>query len=143
MSFLKGNKSKKVKSAPEVVRGMREALSSLEKANGNEKVIAKVRLCAVVARCNESDVFLSLWHVFAGSDHKQAGEDVSKQAAAMKVILHGDSEHEPSPDQYQQLATEVMSSGLIARFITNLSVFEFEVGRSLRPLQPPALTRGG
>ena len=45
----------------------------------------------------------------------------------MKVILYGDQEHEPVPEQYQQLATEVFNCGLISRLITNLPSFEFEV----------------
>jgi len=80
---------------------MRDALGNLEKANGNERVIQK------------------------------AGEDVSKQASAMKVILYGDQEHEPVPEQYQQLASEVFSSGLISRLITNLPCFEFEARKDV------------
>lgn len=46
----------------------------------------------------------------------------------MKHILYGDQEHEPVPEQYQQLASEVFACGLISRLIVNLPYFEFEVG---------------
>jgi len=100
MSFLKKNKGK-TKSPTEVVKHMRDALSNLEKANGNERIVQK------------------------------AGEDVSKQAIVMKVILYGDQEHEPVPEQYQQLASEVFSCGLISRLITNLPLFEFEARKDV------------
>jgi len=80
---------------------MRDALNNLEKANGNEKIIQK------------------------------AGEDVSKQASAMKFILYGDQDHEPVPEQYQQLASEVFNSGLMSRLITNLPYFEFEARKDV------------
>lgn len=65
----------------------------------------------------------------------KASEDVSKQALAMKFILYGDQEHEPVPEQYQQLASEVFACGLISRLIVNLPFFEFEVGHKIRNKQ--------
>jgi len=100
MSFLK-QKSKKGKSPSEVVKHMRDALTNLEKANGNEKIV------------------------------QRAGEDVSKNASAMKFILYGDNEHEPVPEQYQQLASEVFNCGLISRLIANLPHFEFEARKDV------------
>jgi len=45
--------------------------------------------------------------------------------------LYGDQEHEPVPEQYQQLATEVFNCGLISRLITNLPSFEFEARKDV------------
>ena len=45
----------------------------------------------------------------------------------MKVILYGDVEHEPQPEQHQQLAAEIFNSNLISRLIANLPYMEFEV----------------
>jgi len=80
---------------------MRDALTNLERANGNDKIVQK------------------------------AGEDVSKNASAMKFILYGDQEHEPVPEQYQQLASEVFNCGLISRLIANLPHFEFEARKDV------------
>lgn len=45
----------------------------------------------------------------------------------MKQILYGDAEHDPVPEQHQQLASEVINCALISRLIINLPYFEFEV----------------
>lgn len=45
----------------------------------------------------------------------------------MKQVLYGDAEHEPQPEQHQQLTAEVINCSLISRLITNLQYFEFEV----------------
>merc|ERR1712232_1537014 len=101
MSLFKKNKASKGKNPSEVVKSMREALTNLEKAGGNEKTIQK------------------------------AVDDITKQATAMKVILYGDVEHEPQPEQHQQLAAEIFNSNLISRLIANLPYMEFEARKDV------------
>merc|ERR1711862_23411 len=101
MSLFKKNKVSKGKNPSEVVKSMREALTNLEKAGGNEKTIQK------------------------------AVDDITKQATAMKVILYGDVEHEPQPEQHQQLAAEIFNSNLISRLIANLPYMEFEARKDV------------
>ena len=40
--------------------------------------------------------------------YHQVSEDISKNIAAMKFVLYGDTEHDPNPDTCGILANEVL-----------------------------------
>lgn len=62
MSFLKKQSRNKHKNPSEVVKNMRDALTSLEKANGNDKVIQKVR--APTSNVRHSFLAVGAWRSF-------------------------------------------------------------------------------
>lgn len=45
----------------------------------------------------------------------------------MKVILYGDGESEPQPDQVAQLAQEAYNQDVLQLLVANIWRFEFEV----------------
>jgi len=47
----------------------------------------------------------------------------------MKIILYGDGEAEPLPDQVAQLAQEVYNNDVLQLLVLNIWRFEFEVGK--------------
>eukprot|EP01104_Vermistella_antarctica_P006222 TRINITY_DN16943_c0_g1_i1.p1 TRINITY_DN16943_c0_g1~~TRINITY_DN16943_c0_g1_i1.p1 ORF type:complete len:337 (+),score=91.58 TRINITY_DN16943_c0_g1_i1:266-1276(+) len=71
---------------------------------------------------------------YAKSNEKQqakATEHISGALAAMKVILYGDNNTEPSADLTNQLAQEVYSYDLISALISNLDRLEFEAKKDV------------
>jgi calcium binding protein 39 len=66
-----------------------------------------------------------------GVDRKKAGEDISKNLLAMKTILYGDGENDPSPDQVAQLSHEVYNNDLLQLLVLNIWRFEFEAKKDV------------
>jgi len=93
--------SKKQKSPAELVKSTKEALVALEKSRTNAKAVEK------------------------------SMEEISKNLAAMKVCLYGDSEHEPSPDTTQLLAHEMFANDLLPLLISEMDKFEFEAKKDV------------
>lgn len=70
-------------------------------------------------------------HKLDGVDRKKAGEDISKNLLAMKTILCGDGENDPSPDQVAQLSQEVYNNDLLQLLVLNIWRFEFEAKKDV------------
>lgn len=64
---------------------------------------------------------------FSNIPFLQAMEEVEKNIVAMKVMLAGDGEVEPNPDQVAQLTLEVCNEDVIALFIHKLLILGWEV----------------
>lgn len=61
----------------------------------------------------------------------KAMEEVEKNIVAMKVMLTGDGEVEPNPDQVSQLTLEVCNEDVIALFIHKLPILGWEARKNL------------
>lgn len=59
-------------------------------------------------------------------DRKKVLEDIQRYLYQMKVILYGDQESDPLPDQIALLAQEVYSSDILVALVTNLHIMEFD-----------------
>jgi Mo25-like len=57
----------------------------------------------------------------------QPNEEITKNLAAMKLILYGDGENDPAPELVVQLANEALNSSLLQLLVKNIHSFEFEV----------------
>ncbi|XP_055818159.1 uncharacterized protein LOC129887192 isoform X2 [Solanum dulcamara] len=62
---------------------------------------------------------------------EKAMEEVEKNIVAMKVMLAGDGEVEPNPDQVSQLTLEVCNEDVIALFIHKLLILGWEARKNL------------
>ncbi|KAK4372494.1 hypothetical protein RND71_007878 [Anisodus tanguticus] len=62
---------------------------------------------------------------------EKAMEEVEKNIVAMKVMLAGDGEVEPNPDQVSQLTLEVCNEDVIALFIHKLPILGWEARKKL------------
>ncbi|TMW87991.1 uncharacterized protein [Solanum lycopersicum] len=62
---------------------------------------------------------------------EKAMEEVEKNIVAMKVMLAGDGEVEPNPDQVAQLTLEVCNEDVIALFIHKLLILGWEARKNL------------
>jgi len=58
-------------------------------------------------------------------------EELSKQLAAVKLILMGDPENEPNPELGNQIATEAISHDVIPAIISQLSKLDFEAKKDV------------
>lgn len=88
----------KQKTPTELVRSLREAVGRLEGSNTSAE------------------------------GRRKASEEVSKNLFQMKIILQGDGETEPQPDQVAQLAQEAYNNDLLQLVVQSISRFDFEVG---------------
>lgn len=61
----------------------------------------------------------------------QALEEVEKNFATMRVMLSGDGEVEPNPDQVAQLTLEICKENVLALLIHKLPVLKWEVSNDL------------
>lgn len=62
---------------------------------------------------------------------EKVSDDISKNIAAMKFVLYGDSEHEPNPDTCGILANEVYLADLLPLLVANISKLEFEAKKDM------------
>ncbi|ODQ63090.1 Mo25-like protein, partial [Nadsonia fulvescens var. elongata DSM 6958] len=60
------------------------------------------------------------------SERRKLIEDVSRNLASMKLILHGDETTDPVPDQIALLAQEVYSTDLLILLVKSLPYLEFD-----------------
>eukprot|EP01086_Lenisia_limosa_P001340 TRINITY_DN124_c0_g1_i1.p2 TRINITY_DN124_c0_g1~~TRINITY_DN124_c0_g1_i1.p2 ORF type:complete len:336 (-),score=85.48 TRINITY_DN124_c0_g1_i1:42-1049(-) len=104
---------KKAKSPPDLVRLTKEALLVVSSGEGTKKK----------------------------KDYEKAVEEISKYIIAMKNILYGEGEADPSPDLVTQLANEVYSNDLLSLFINNLSYLEFEARKDVASVYNNLLRR--
>ncbi|ODV64558.1 Hym1p [Ascoidea rubescens DSM 1968] len=60
------------------------------------------------------------------SDRKKAQEECTRYLNQIKIILHGDDENIPQPDQINQLAQEIYSTDCLYLLVSNISNLEFD-----------------
>eukprot|EP00013_Stygamoeba_regulata_P029043 CAMPEP_0177655236 /NCGR_PEP_ID=MMETSP0447-20121125/14837_1 /TAXON_ID=0 /ORGANISM="Stygamoeba regulata, Strain BSH-02190019" /LENGTH=337 /DNA_ID=CAMNT_0019159097 /DNA_START=17 /DNA_END=1030 /DNA_ORIENTATION=+ len=63
--------------------------------------------------------------------------------ADMKLILYGDFQNEPVPEQSQELAAQILAAGLIPMFVNNLTELEFEAKKDVASIVNNLLRRPG
>ncbi|KAI8051480.1 Mo25-PA [Syncephalis plumigaleata] len=64
------------------------------------------------------------------SDKKPA-EDISKSLAAMKIILYGDGDNDPSPELIAQLSQEIYSNDILGLLVKHMALLEFEAKKDV------------
>ncbi|KAN0065627.1 Hym1p [Thecaphora frezii] len=62
---------------------------------------------------------------------RKASEEVSKNLFQIKVILYGDGENDPQPEQVAQLAQEVYNNDLLQLLVRDISKLEFEAKKDV------------
>ncbi|KTW30440.1 uncharacterized protein T551_01723 [Pneumocystis jirovecii RU7] len=60
------------------------------------------------------------------ADKKRVQEEVARSLQAMKVLLYGDGDADPVPDQVTQLSQQVYQTDLLYLFVVNFGRLEFE-----------------
>jgi len=70
-------------------------------------------------------------HKLDGVDRRKASEEISRNLLAMKTILYGDGENDPSPEQVAQLSHEVYNNDLLQLLVLNIWRFEFEAKKDV------------
>ncbi|EPQ27412.1 uncharacterized protein PFL1_04950 [Pseudozyma flocculosa PF-1] len=67
----------------------------------------------------------------SSESRRKASEEVSKNLYQIKVILYGDGENDPQPDQVAQLAQEVYNNDLLQLLVRDISKLEFEAKKDV------------
>ncbi|KAG0643880.1 Mo25-like protein [Tuber brumale] len=67
-------------------------------------------------------------------ERRRASEDVSRLLAQMKVVLQGNAETDPIPDQVQMLALEVYAIDLLPLLANNMARLDFEAKKDVTAL---------
>ncbi|UZJ52661.1 hypothetical protein CBS101457_001981 [Exobasidium rhododendri] len=62
---------------------------------------------------------------------RKAGEEVSKNLVQMKLILYGDGETEPQPEQVAQMAQEMYNNDVLQLMVQSIWRFEFEAKKDV------------
>ncbi|KAN0047572.1 hypothetical protein ACTA71_001955 [Dictyostelium dimigraforme] len=93
--------NKKQKTPSELVKSIKESLSSMDKSGPNSK------------------------------SSEKASEEISKCLQEIKKILHGDSEHEPNQEVVAVLSNEICTSDLVQILIKDLNKLEFEAKKDV------------
>lgn len=62
---------------------------------------------------------------------KKASEKISSNLSQMKLIMYGDGDAEPKPDQIKKLCDEVFSNDLLISLVSNFQKFEFEARKDV------------
>ncbi|KAJ1563214.1 hypothetical protein HK405_004699 [Cladochytrium tenue] len=68
---------------------------------------------------------------FDTGDRRKLNEEISKNLVAMKVILYGEGESEPSPEQVTQLFHEINNGDILPLFIKHIGKFDFEAKKDV------------
>ncbi|KAG5519562.1 hypothetical protein PMAC_001717 [Pneumocystis sp. 'macacae'] len=63
------------------------------------------------------------------ADKKRVQDEVARSLQAMKVLLYGDGDADPVPDQVTQLSQQVYQTDLLYLFVVNFGRLEFEKSR--------------
>ncbi|ODN98076.1 hypothetical protein I350_07718 [Cryptococcus amylolentus CBS 6273] len=66
-----------------------------------------------------------------GEGSKKINEEISRQIAAVKAALSGESDGEPSPDIVAQVANEVYAQDLLSLMVLHLGRFDFEARKDV------------
>ncbi|RKP11196.1 Mo25-like protein [Thamnocephalis sphaerospora] len=66
-----------------------------------------------------------------GSPDRKAAEDISKCLVAMKMILYGDDDTDPSPELVAQLSQEVYNNDLLLLLVKHMALLEFEAKKDV------------
>lgn len=74
-------------------------------------------------------------------DRKKLQDETSRYLHQIRIILHGDEDVDPQPDQIAQLAQEVYSSDLLYYLILNLHYLEFDSRKDVSTLFTTLLRR--
>ncbi|KAK9456721.1 Mo25-like protein [Dipodascopsis uninucleata] len=74
------------------------------------------------------DALLRLDH---SHDKRKVMEEVTRTMNQIKIILHGDSDSEPSPDNIALLAQEAYSTDLLYYMIYNIARMDFEMRKDI------------
>ncbi|GAA6013321.1 hypothetical protein JCM10207_000854 [Rhodosporidiobolus poonsookiae] len=98
MNFFK---SPKVKTPPELVRSLRDAIYKLDSPQTGPE------------------------------QRRKASEDISKYLFQTKVLLYGDGENDPQPEIIAQLAQEVYANDLLQLLVLHIWRFEFEARKDV------------
>jgi len=64
-------------------------------------------------------------------NEKQANEEITKNFAAMKVIIYGDNEHTANPENTGVLANEIQASDLLPLVVLHIGKLEFETRKDV------------
>jgi len=91
----------KVKAPEEVAKHLKDSCQIYEKSSVNQKAVDK------------------------------ATEEVSKDLAAMKIILYGEENKEPNPDTINSLMNAIFGEDLLPLLVTHLTRFEFEAKKDV------------
>lgn len=67
----------------------------------------------------------------AAETRRKASEEVSKDLYQIKVILYGDGDAEPQPEQVAQLAQEVYAHDILQLLVSHIAHFEFEAKKDV------------
>ncbi|KAI9355111.1 Mo25-like protein [Zopfochytrium polystomum] len=74
-------------------------------------------------------------------DRKKANDEISKNLASMKVILYGDGENDPSPEQVTQLYHEIHNSDILPLLVQQIAKLEFEAKKDVAQIFTNLLRR--
>ncbi|KAH3680021.1 hypothetical protein WICPIJ_008434 [Wickerhamomyces pijperi] len=75
------------------------------------------------------------------SDRKKLQDETARYLNSIKVILNGDEDNDPQPDNIAQLAQEVYQTDLLFNLIVNLSNLEFDSRKDVSSLFSTLLRR--
>ncbi|KAK9472231.1 Mo25-like protein [Dipodascopsis tothii] len=73
----------------------------------------------------------SLHRLETASDSRRATDEITRTLAQMKVVLNGDLDTEPAPDQIALLAQESYNTDLLQTMIVNLGRLDFELRKDV------------
>ncbi|KAJ3138792.1 hypothetical protein HK100_012252 [Physocladia obscura] len=73
----------------------------------------------------------SLAKLAVAADRRKVNEDISKNLAAMKVILYGDGASDPNPELVAQLSHEIYNNDILPLLIINIAKLEFEAKKDV------------
>ncbi|BFZ62426.1 Hym1p [Saitoella coloradoensis] len=83
----------------------------------------------------------SIHRLDSPADKRRAQDDVSRGLAQMKVILYGDGDAEPIPDQFAALCQESYATDLLPLLALNIWRFEFEARKDVTSIFNTMLRR--
>ncbi|CCH42544.1 Calcium-binding protein [Wickerhamomyces ciferrii] len=75
------------------------------------------------------------------SDKRKIQDEISRYLSSIKIILHGDEDNDPQPDQIAQLAHEVYQTDVLYYLISNLQHLEFDSRKDVATLFTTLLRR--
>lgn len=75
------------------------------------------------------------------SDKRKIQDEIARYLTQIKIILHGDEDNDPQPDQIAQLAQEVYETDLLYYLVLNLQHLEFDSRKDVSTLFTTLLRR--
>jgi len=74
-------------------------------------------------------------------DKRKLQDEISRYLTQIKIILHGDEDNDPQPDQIAQLAQEIYQTDVLYYLILNLQHLEFDSRKDVSTLFTTLLRR--